>query len=88
MSSEHDHSRPDRAAQLAAVRLVGALLADDRPAIRDAAATGCGACTAVAAASLMFTLTSELGGTKPERLAAALLPLVGVAERELRSAPN
>ena len=48
MTQQHDHSRPNRAAQLAAMTLMHALIADDRAAIRRAAvAGGCPACTAV-----------------------------------------
>ena len=51
-ASPHDHSRPGRGAQLATMRLLRAILADDRTAIRRAAvAGGCPACTAVAVAA-------------------------------------
>jgi hypothetical protein len=80
----HDHSRPGRAAQLAAMALMRAIIADDRAALRRAAiAGGCGPCNAVAAATWVFALAAPT----PE-LARAVLAAVEVTEAELRSAPN
>ena len=91
MTRDHDHSRPNRAAQLATMALMHALIADDRDAIRRAAiAGGCPACNAVAAATwgLAFvqSATGQPGMT-PE-LASVVLAAVEVTERELRSAGN
>jgi hypothetical protein len=87
----HDHSRPGRAAQLATMALIRAIIADDRAAIRRAAvAGGCPACNAVAVATYGFTLVLWSTGQPamtPE-IASAILAVVEATEAELRSAPN
>ena len=91
MTSEHDHSRPNRAAQKAVMALVRALVADDRAAIHRAAiAGGCPACNAVAVAAWWVTFALALAGQPamtPE-FGRVILAAVEVTERELRSALN
>ena len=92
MTNEHDHSRPNRAAQLATLHLARAILADDRPAIRRAAiAGGCPSCNAVAAMTFGFALASTLAGERvgvSRELAGVMLATVDAAEGEIRSAGN
>lgn len=85
-SDRHDHTRPGRAAQLAAMAMIRALLADDKTAIRRAAvAGGCPACNTVAVAS--WVLTASGRGMTPER-ARAILAAVEATEVILRAEGN
>ncbi len=92
MTQQHDHSRPNRAAQKAAMALMRALLADDQAAVRRAAiAGGCPACNAVAVATwgmaLVQTIAGQQSGMTPE-LGRVVLAWVEATESEMRAAPN
>jgi hypothetical protein len=91
LDPKHDH-RPDPAAMLAALDLGDAILADDRPGIRQAVSgAACPACVAIAAMSWAFTATSELAGEETFNsgaVARALAVLIARTRRELRSAGN
>ena len=92
MTDDHDHARPGRADQLAALATLRAVLTGDDPGAHDAAASGaCPACTAIAVASFAAAHLSTLAGDtvlvgEPTRY--VMLAAVDAAEAELRAAFN
>jgi len=92
MTDDHDHARPARADQLAALAILRAVLTGDDPGAHDAAASGaCPACTAIAVATFAVAFQSTLAGDtvlvgEPTRY--VMLAAIDDTEAELRAAWN